>query len=137
VTFVRYVLVQLAAYAVDMGMFLALLKSGFIGPVLANIPAKIAAGIFAFFLHRWFTFRVSHQDREKRQVLQYFALLAINVPISSAVLSLVLLVIDADVVAKFVADVICVVFSFWMSKTWVFKARQDPSTAVEAGKGRL
>lgn len=121
-TFVRYIAVQVVAYGIDMGVFLAVLSLGIFGPVISNVPAKIAAGVFAFFVHQHFTFRVSRAEREKKQAVQYFLLLALNVPISSAVLSLVLLVIDWTVPAKFVSDVLCVAFSFWVSKKWVFRA---------------
>ena len=53
----------------------------------------------------------------------YFLLLSLNVPISSAALSVVLLVISPAVFAKFFADVICVVATYWISKKYVFSAR--------------
>jgi putative flippase GtrA len=134
VTFVRYVAVQLVAYGIDMGVFLATLSSGLAGPVLANVPAKITAGLVAFFLHRHFTFRSAHTADARRQAIQYFALLALNVPLSSAVLAVVLVPIHHPVFAKFVADVLCVFVTFWASKLWVFKGRNASATPPQAGR---
>jgi putative flippase GtrA len=120
VTFLRYVAVQLVAYGIDMGVFLSILNIGFAGPIFSNVVAKIAAGIFAFLLHQSFTFQLERKQHDLRQAFRYFLLLGINIPLSTAVLGLVLLVIDIPVAAKFGSDVICVLFSFWLSKIWVF-----------------
>lgn len=121
--FVRYVAVQVLAYGLDMGGFLLLFDFFGTGPIIANFFGKIVAGVFAFFVHRSFTFGVTHEGRKTQQASMYFLLLALNVPISSAALSVVLLAISPAVFAKFIADVICVVATYWISKKYVFSAR--------------
>lgn len=118
--FVRYIVVQILAYGLDIGGFLV--GCYFFGdrPIVANIIGKIVAGVFAFFAHRNFTFGVAHAGKKSQQVTMYFLLLALNVPISSAVLSIVLLVISPPILAKFIADAVCVVSNYWISKKFVF-----------------
>ena len=93
-TFIRYIATQLAAYGIDMGLFLALVYVGSLGPIIANVFAKIAAGIFTFFVHRSFTFRLEKRKHNRKQMYRYFMLLGLNVPLSAGVLGLLLLVID-------------------------------------------
>ena len=119
-TFARYVAVQLAAYAIDMGSFLLLLQFGAWGPVGANVVAKIAAGGFAFFAHRAFTFRVEGRERMAGEALRYGILLALNVPVASALLAVLLFVIPHPAIAKFAADVVCVGLTFLLTRHAVF-----------------
>jgi putative flippase GtrA len=130
-TFVRYGLVQLLAYGIDMGGFLLLLWAGVAGPLVANVVVKTAAGLFAFAAHRRFTFRTGERRNNLRQAVRYFALLALNIPLSSAVLALFLLYIPHPAVAKFMADVIIMAVTYWASKLVVFTAAK-PETP---GKG--
>ena len=119
-TFVRYVGIQLLAYIVDMGGFLIVLRLALFGPVVANVIGKIAALCFAFVAHRNFTFGVHERGDRRSQAIRYFSLAALNVPLSSAVLAGVLLGVDQAALAKILADVICVVFTYSVSKRLVF-----------------
>lgn len=135
-TFVRYVAIQLLAYGIDMGMFLIFFKSGIAGPIEANILAKLAAGAFAFVAHRHFTFRVAESITLKGQAVRYFVLLALNIPVASAILALLLLWIAEPVAAKFIADVICVALTYLLSKHLIFTSQQQkPKKADSAGVG--
>jgi len=120
VTFVRYLTIQVLAYLLDMGLFGAALYLGLWGPIPSNVLGKIVAGIFAFLAHQRFTFRISKSKRDGKQAVRYFLLLGLNVPLSSLVLSLLLLIIDLPVAAKFLSDVVCVIFNFILSKKWIF-----------------
>ena len=119
-TFGRYLLVQTASYVLDLGTFLALHQLAAIDPIAANVCGKVVAGCLAFALHRAFTFRVRGQTDAYWQATRYFSLLAVNTPLSSGVLALLLPVISASVVAKFVSDVICVVLTFALTRSFVF-----------------
>ena len=120
--YVRYAAIQLIAYGIDMALFLALLYTGLFNALLSNAISKIVAAIFSFVLHRIFTFYLTDDKKVSGQAVRYFLLLGINVPISSAVLSVVLL-IDLPLIAKkFISDVIVVYFSFVLSKNWVFSS---------------
>ena len=70
-TLLRYVLVQLVAYAIDLGGFYVLITAGVFGPLVANVGGKIAAGIFAFFVHRRFTFGVRQQSGKLSEAVRY------------------------------------------------------------------
>lgn len=124
-TFVRYVAIQLLAYGIDMGMFLVILQTGLAEPIWANVLAKFAAGVFAFIVHRSFTFRVAESGAIRHQVIRYFVLLALNIPVASAILALLLVWIATPVPAKFIADIICVAFTFALSKHFVFTGQQQ------------
>lgn len=119
-TFVRYVAIQLLAYGIDMGLFLIVLKSGLSDPIVANVIAKLAAGIFAFVVHRTFTFRVESNSATKHQAIRYFLLLALNVPIASAVLAIILILFAEPAVIKFISDIVCVALTCGLDKHFVF-----------------
>jgi len=135
VTFLRYLAIQVLAYGIDMGSFLFALHFGLAGPIVANVVAKLAAGGFAFAAHRHFTFGVGGSGFIKRQGVRYFLLLAANVPIASGLLALTLLWIPVPVVAKFLSDVVGVVFTYVLSKHFIFNAQtSQPDGSVSDAK---
>lgn len=123
-TFMRYIAIQLLAYAIDMGTFLLVLSLEISGPVKANILAKLAAGAFAFIVHRYFTFQIEDKVEVKQQAFRYFLLLALNIPFASFVLAILLMWIAEPVVAKFIADIVSVALTYWMSKRFIFTSKQ-------------
>lgn len=124
--FLRYVLIQLLAYGIDMGLFLVLLHSGFSSAIGCNVLAKFCAGVFAFMSHRYFTFHVNEKASISQQAIRYFSLLALNIPIASAVLALLLVWIANPVAAKFMADISCVVLTYILSKRFIFTSQVSP-----------
>lgn len=134
--FIRYVVIQLIAYGIDMGVFLVALYLGSLGTLTSNVLGKIAAGALAFLLHQRFTFRVANGSRDGKQAIRYFLLLGLNVPISSAALSVVLLLIDSPVIAKFISDIIGVFLSFWISNKWVFPLHVRHGLSSDPDRGR-
>lgn len=121
-TFMRYLVVQVLAYGVDMGTFLLASTVFAWRPVAANVLAKILAGAFAFLAHRRITFETHGDGAARSQLLRYVALLALNVPLASGILALLLPLIGSPVVAKVVADCICVGITFLLSRSLVFTA---------------
>jgi putative flippase GtrA len=134
-TFVRYGLVQLVAYGIDMGGFLLLLWTGSCGPLTANIASKAAAGVFAFLAHRRFTFGTGERANTWSQGVRYFALLGLNIPLSSGLLALLLLWIPRPPLAKFVTDVIIVMATYWASKLVVFAPAPQQGAEPRKGQG--
>lgn len=118
--FARYIFIQILAYVIDMGVFLTLIYLGLSGPIISNVLGKIAAGTFAFLAHRNFTFCLDKDKRNGKQPIRYILLLGLNVPVSTAALGLILFMIDSPVIAKLSSDVVVVLLTFWLSKTWVF-----------------
>ncbi len=131
-TFVRYLAVQLVAYAVDLGVFVLLFEGGFAAPIPANVAAKIAAGALAFAAHRYYTFRIEGSQRVGREALKYGALLALNVPVASGLLAALMQVIASPTAAKIVADVACVFVTFLLTRHGVFGRVADEAS----GNGR-
>lgn len=118
--FLRYLSVTGVAYALDMGLFLVLIHGFDFAPVTANVIAKIVAAVFGYAAHSIITFDGRKDDPHLKQAIRYFSLVAVNVPLNSAALALLLLVIPYPEVAKFTADVIFVVINYWISRKAIF-----------------
>jgi putative flippase GtrA len=119
-TFARYLGVQVLAYAIDMGGFLLVVWLGG-GPLFANVLAKLGAGGFAFLAHRRLTFGLRGEPGAGGQLLRYAVLLALNVPLATGILALLLPWFANAALAKFVADVVCVGLTFLLSSRLVFR----------------
>jgi putative flippase GtrA len=118
--FFRYIITQLLAYAIDMSSFLIMLYVMFLNPIAANIIGKLVAGTFAFTVHRNITFKSSHKKDKQTQAFRYVMLFMFNIPLSSMLLVVLLKCVPYTVLAKFMADVSCVFFNYWINKTFVF-----------------
>ena len=126
-TFLRYIIIQLMAYCVDVATFLIALNIGVFGAIFSNLVAKFSAGIFAFIAHRHFTFRVAGNSAKRDQALRYFLLLVINIPASSVIMTLMLMWFQEPIFAKFIADVISVSLTYLLSKRFVFTLTSQKS----------
>lgn len=126
---VRYIAVQLLAYGLDVGTFTAIVTLVDLAAPLANVFAKIVAGIFAFFAHRHVTFEAAEHGRLWDQMARYATLLLLNGFASSALLATLLLVIPHPLVAKILADVALITVSFSLSKALIFRRHR-----TEAGE---
>nr|BFE95834.1 hypothetical protein GCM10020185_63700 [Pseudomonas brassicacearum subsp. brassicacearum] len=104
-------------------------------PVLANIAGKGVAGVFAFF----FCIGTSRSSRpggsSKVQAVRYFSLLAINIPLASALFSVGLYFVNSPAPVKFVSDVVCVALTYWISKLFVFHSAARPPVPADRGEG--
>lgn len=135
--FIRYLLVQMIAYGLDMGGFVLFFTYLGISALVANVIGKLLAGLFAFIAHRSFTFGIAGVIGTEQQAVRYFTLLALNIPFSALVLSVTLRVMPTEVVAKLIADVICVFFSYWLSRRFIFLVSNNPpSTITDGGSER-
>jgi putative flippase GtrA len=122
VTFFRYLVIQVVAYLIDVSVFSVLLG---LGPLAANICSKVAAGAFAFVLHRHFTFGVSETTSVHAQVVAYVILLIVNIPFTSALLYGLMLLVSNAIVAKVLADTAGVGLTYLLSKHVVFSQRAE------------
>lgn len=118
--FIRYLSVQLVGYGLDMGTFILLVTYAAIDPIPANIVGRLLSGVFAFFIHRRFTFHEAEHGAKVQQAMRYFTLMVVNLPISSLILSGTLWLIPWTTAAKFVADVLGVFLTYWLTKRFVF-----------------
>lgn len=112
-------MIQVIAYGIDISIFYLLIKLVLLNPILANVICKTAAGCFAFFAHVYITFE-SYTISLKTQAVKYFALLFLNIPLSSIILKLLLTYISSVTLAKILSDAICIMISFSLSKYFVF-----------------
>jgi putative flippase GtrA len=126
-SFVIYIVVQIAAYAVDFSVYAVLLSTFRLSPVLSNVIAKVAAGGLAFFCHRTFTFK-ANTDGIARQAMLYTVLLVLNIPLSSALLSTFIFAGLGPFAAKLVADVCGVAINFALSKSIAFRPHPQRKT---------
>lgn len=132
-TFMRYLLIQVFAYGIDMGAFLLLIQFDLVGPIIANIFSKLAAGCFAFVAHRRYTFNVASSGFAGKQAVRYFIVLAANVPVASAILVFILIWVPLPVLAKFLSDILMVALSYVLSKKFIFNTQTNPSSNSESG----
>ncbi|PLC52493.1 GtrA family protein [Pollutimonas nitritireducens] len=134
-TFFRYLVVQVLAYGLDIGGFLIGFKLLGADPIISNVFGKIVAGVFAFIAHRNFTFQSTQKIKHGEQAIRYFALLGLNIPLSSLVLLLVLLAISYPLYGKVISDAICLLLTYWLSKTYVFCKPRDNSLNSNTKRG--
>ena len=117
--FLRYNLVQIVAYGIDLGTFTVLAGDTKPSLVLANFVSRVAAGCFAFWAHKHFTFKRSQSQDTKRELGHYAILLFATWPVSSTILVLLNSFMPA-VAAKIIGDAICVGLSFLATRYVVF-----------------
>lgn len=118
--FFRYGLVQVSAYGIDFGSFYLVNAAIPDQLVLSNFTGKALAGIYAFVLHKYFTFRSTEKGSEFGEGARFTALLIANY-IVSTILLLMFVDFIQDTYAKILADIICVGLSFFIANKLVFK----------------
>ena len=116
---VRYVIVAVAAYLVDFGGFFVLLHAG-VPLVWANVTVKILAAIFGFFAHRKFSYRIQGYAGAWPHAVKYFGLALAYTPASTLVLVVLTQFIPNLAAAKFSADVILFLVTYFVTSKFVF-----------------
>jgi len=128
--FLRYNLVQIAAYGIELSTFFAVLWMWPSYLVIANVSAKTGAGCFAFFLHKCFTFKNSSKHDIGNQARRYFLILAGNMFFGSF-----LLLMFVDVMpewgGKLLSDVISVGMTFLLTHYLVFSEPNDGKNLIK------
>jgi len=137
VKFARYIAVQLGAYGLDIGVYLGALLLFGSGALVANATGKISAGIFAFYTHRSFTFSAASEAEHGRQASLYFLVLSLNLPMSSAALWAMLSIFPSPVLAKVVADIVCVFITYWLVRRYVFSVDRNYPTVSSIKKRNI
>ena len=118
-TLIRYLIVAVLAYVIDMGGFYLLIRSG-VDPVAANVAVKVLAAICGFFMHRRFTYRIESREAIASHARKYFGLAFAYTPASSVVLFLIMLVLPHPVYAKALSDVLLFVVTYWITTKLAF-----------------
>lgn len=122
--FIKYLMMAGCSYGIDLGLFTALiLLHPSINLIAASVTGKAISSIFSLIVHRFFTFRYhALQSTLSQQAWRYFALIALNIPLSAMVLAIVLIFIKQSFWAKISSDLCCVCFSYTLSKYKIFTA---------------
>jgi len=118
-TFVRYIIVAVAAYFVDMGGYIVLISLGFT-PIVANISVKIVAAIFGFFAHRLFTYQIFDSQNIFDHAIKYFGLALLYIPVSSLFLSGAISLIHDPILSKFICDIVLFILVYWITSKVTF-----------------
>lgn len=118
-TFIRYGLVAGIAYGIDFGGYIILLGYGY-SPLWANTLIKVVAAIFGFFAHRYFTYSIKGRDGMGKDAIRYFGLALFYTPVSSALLSGIILIIPNPIYAKAISDVSLFILMFWITSKVTF-----------------
>ena len=115
----RYIIVAGVAYGIDFGGFIVLLKLGY-SPVLANVMIKVAAAIFGFFSHRYFTYSIKERNEIGKHAVRYFGLALLYTPASSVVLYGIMKLLPNPVYAKFISDVLFFLLMYLITSKFTF-----------------
>lgn len=122
----RYNFIQVLAYLIDIGFFLAGTALLHLPPLPVNLIGKLLAGAFAFPMHKIFTFR--SRGSSQKEGIRYFVVLGANIPLS-AILFLLWSLILRQTPAKVASDVTGMLLTFLLVQHLVFRQRADPERA--------
>ena len=124
-TFLRYIIVAVLAYLVDIGVFSLLYYTRLADITVANLTGKVATAIFGFFAHRTVTFQLTGNRGMAKEAIKYFGLAFLYAPFITGLLLLLLPFFSSATLAKIVADTIGVIVTFALAKLFVFQKRPD------------
>ncbi|QDZ28854.1 GtrA family protein [Noviherbaspirillum sp. UKPF54] len=121
-TFIRYIIIAILAYVIDMGGFYLLVRLSF-SPILANIVVKIVAAICGFYLHRRFTYQITDSAEIMAHAKKYFGLALAYTPASSLTLFLILFAVHNPIYAKALSDILLFLVTYWITTRFTFSVR--------------
>ena len=123
---VRYVLVGLLIYAIDISVYALIVWFYPDYYIAANLLSRITSAVVGFFLHRNFTFSWDHEHGLSRQVVSYLLLLGFNLLLSSVALFFLVDVLDiAEIPGKLITDAMVIVVAFVASRLLVFGQQRN------------
>jgi len=127
----RYLLVGCAIYAIDVGLFWAIVT--IVGShyyLAVNCTSKITATAIGFALHRSFTFRWQQEHGLARQSILYGVLFLFNVGLSTVLLFLCVgAFFQPPLPSKIVTDAVIAVTAFMTNRHLVFRSRKRQARA--------
>jgi putative flippase GtrA len=124
---VKFLVVGVASFAIDLGLLALLHEVGGVGLWIATPIAFLASLVFNFFVQRKFTFQSgarAHVSLLKYGILVVFNLVAIDVIVNLFAASGM-----SYAVGKVVATVVTTAWNFLLYKYWIFKPR--PAMVVD------
>ncbi len=122
--FIRYGVVQAFAFALDIGIFIALINFTSINPILSNLLGKIVAGVFGFYFQRNFVFLNSRSNLVTFQAIKFVSILFINNLLQLVMMATLINFISSEVLAKILADTASILISFCAGKYYIFSNKK-------------
>lgn len=124
IKFLKYNLIQLLAYGIELSIFFLILYILQNELLIANVLAKSCAGLFAFYFHKFYTFESNQKGQVKGEIIRYIAVLLANTVLGT---SLLLLLANTfhEWVAKIISDVITVGVTFFVTHHLVFGYKKN------------
>ena len=121
---IRYLIIAVLAYFIDMGGYILLVRMS-VEPLVANVVVKVLAAIFGFFAHRRFTFLIKDNRNIGPHAVRYFGLALMYTPASTLALFVAVHFVSDVVLAKFVCDVVLFVSVYWITSKFAFFRDDD------------
>ena len=118
-TLLRYIVIAGLAYLVDVGGFYMLISIGW-SAVVSNVIVKVVAMIFAFFMHRRFTYLITGNRNRKSHAIKYFLIGFIYTPTSTLFLYYLMLLEINAMYAKIVSDIVLFTVTFFVTTKVTF-----------------
>lgn len=119
VKFLKYNVVQLLAYGLELSVFFFVLYLFPDNLLVSNVSAKGSAGVFAFFFHKTYTFKSNEKTNVKGEAVRYVLVLLGNTLLSTFLL-LMLALYMPEWLSKITADVVSVGITFVVTQRLVF-----------------
>ena len=122
----RYFMVQLGVYLVEFIFFSIGVKfvAGHGQILLVNGMVKALSLALAFSLHKYWTFVNRGNDVLFDEIGKYLALFGVHLITASALAGIILLLGAHPEVAKIGSDTICVLITYYLTKTYIFDVKE-------------
>lgn len=130
--FGKFIFSSLLSFLIDIGLFsliLWLLKekpTAAAAICIASVSARIVSSLINYFMNRNAVFK--QKSAGKASVLRYYILCAVQILLSSALVSLICVprfgVMLNETWAKLLVDAVLFIISFWIQREWVFKNKK-------------
>lgn len=117
---VKFLVVGVASFAIDLGLLALLHEVGGVDLWIATPIAFLASLVFNFLVQRKFTFQ--SEVRAHVSFLKYVALVVFNVVATDVIVNVVAAAGISYAVGKVIATVSTTVWNFLLYKHWIFKA---------------
>jgi putative flippase GtrA len=114
----KYFFVQLASYVIEFLFFSLFLYFSF-SIYLNNFICKAIACLFAFFLHKYFTFE--SKGKIRYELIRYFSALPLNYLLTSLIIFYLTNFFSNQILIKIASDILIFSISFFISKKIIFK----------------
>lgn len=120
----RYVIVQGSAFAIDFSIFFILNTFTLTTPIMSNLLAKVVAGCFGFYFQRGYVFQASQSSLIAFQAVRFISILVMNNLLQIIVMAILNIFLASPVLAKIVADVSCILLSYFAARYFIFPSKR-------------